>query len=92
MAGVCTCQASISAHFAMLVIVFVAFLCAHPADILTNRQILFYDFRIPLNQSRRLQTNVGAVPGKLNASRQQSYVFFVQTSGFTLLTCKRTIN
>ena len=51
MAGIGARQAAVSAHLAVFMVVFVAFFCAHAADLLADRQIFVRDFRIPLNQS-----------------------------------------
>ena len=92
MTGVGAGKASIRANFAVLMVVLVAFLGAHPADLLAHGKILFGDLGIPLYKPRCLQTDICAVAVELDATCQQGNVLFVQAGSFTFFTSKGTFN
>jgi len=90
-AGIGTGLTVTCALLAVVHIVFGALLCAHAADFLAQQQILVADFRIPLQQSGGLGTEVGAIAVKPYAAGHHFYVRFRKAGRGTVLTGKGAI-
>jgi hypothetical protein len=68
----------------MIVVMLPAFLRAHATHLFADQHVLIRNFRLALEQPGSLQTDVGAITVKFDATRQQRDVVFIQACRFTI--------